>query len=171
VNLGWIIEDPAQVMDCVLSGDRRVLEPISQPIYNNNANKYCSTTVSNCHFGLVIYVLVRCLFELSAASLIMCIAAGSDSSHAFRASSFTSSPTTDSDIFYLIWSSPLILYLQYNAYWPFNMMGIDSTYKAEDYTVGWICALPVEFASSAEMLDMEHQLIQDVADFNSYTFW
>ncbi|KAL5330893.1 hypothetical protein ACEPPN_000418 [Leptodophora sp. 'Broadleaf-Isolate-01'] len=40
-----------------------------------------------------------------------------------------------------------------------------------DYTVGWICALPVELAATAEMLDEEHQdLPQDSTDTNSYSF-
>ena len=48
-------------------------------------------------------------------------------------------------------------------------MATDSPYKAEDYTVGWICALPVELAASAEMLDKEHPQLQDTKDSNSYT--
>ena len=37
--------------------------------------------------------------------------------------------------------------------------------------VGWICALPIELAAAAEMLDEEHQdLPQDSTDTNSYTF-
>jgi nucleoside phosphorylase len=43
--------------------------------------------------------------------------------------------------------------------------------KLEDYTVGWISALPVELAAAAEMLDEEHQnLPQDPTDSNVYTF-
>ncbi|KAK5062936.1 hypothetical protein LTR84_005012 [Exophiala bonariae] len=50
-------------------------------------------------------------------------------------------------------------------------MATQSAYKAEDYTVGWICALPVELAASAELLDKEHPpLPQDTKDSNSYTF-
>lgn len=50
-------------------------------------------------------------------------------------------------------------------------MATESPYKAEDYTVGWICALPVELAASAELLDKEHPpLPQDTKDSNSYTF-
>jgi hypothetical protein len=50
-------------------------------------------------------------------------------------------------------------------------MATDSYYKAKDYNVGWICALPIELAASAEMLVKEHpQLLQDMKDSNSYTF-
>jgi nucleoside phosphorylase len=43
--------------------------------------------------------------------------------------------------------------------------------KIEDYTVGWISALPIELAAAAEMLDEEHEdLPQDPADSNIYTF-
>jgi nucleoside phosphorylase len=43
--------------------------------------------------------------------------------------------------------------------------------KLEDYTVGWISALPIELAAAAEMLDEEHQdLPQDPTDSNIYTF-
>lgn len=39
-----------------------------------------------------------------------------------------------------------------------------------DYTVGWVCALPVELAAAAEMLDEEHEdLPQDPNDSNLYT--
>lgn len=40
-----------------------------------------------------------------------------------------------------------------------------------EYTVGWICALPIELAAAAEILDKEHQdLPQDSTDTNSYSF-
>ena len=43
--------------------------------------------------------------------------------------------------------------------------------KLEDYTIGWISALPIELAAAAEMLDEEHQdLPQDPTDSNIYTF-
>ena len=43
--------------------------------------------------------------------------------------------------------------------------------KIEDYTVGWISALPVELAAAAELLDEEHEdLPQDSTDNNVYTF-
>jgi nucleoside phosphorylase len=43
--------------------------------------------------------------------------------------------------------------------------------KKEDYTIGWICALPVELAAAAETLDEEDQdLPQDPSDSNIYTF-
>lgn len=41
----------------------------------------------------------------------------------------------------------------------------------EQYTVGWICALSIELAAAAKMLDEEHpRLPQDPNDHNSYTF-
>lgn len=43
--------------------------------------------------------------------------------------------------------------------------------RVDDYTVGWICALPVELATAAEMLDEKHQDLQkDENDTNLYTF-
>ena len=40
----------------------------------------------------------------------------------------------------------------------------------EDYTVGWVCALPIELAAATEMLDEEHQnLPRDSNDTNIYT--
>jgi nucleoside phosphorylase len=40
----------------------------------------------------------------------------------------------------------------------------------QDYTVGWVCALPIELAAAQEMLDEEHQgLPQDADDSNIYT--
>ncbi|KAL4766663.1 nucleoside phosphorylase domain-containing protein [Aspergillus foveolatus] len=43
-------------------------------------------------------------------------------------------------------------------------------FRAEDYTVGWVSALPVELAAAAEMLDEEHQdLPHDPNDDNIYT--
>src|SRR5277367_2801079 len=42
--------------------------------------------------------------------------------------------------------------------------------RDEDYTVGWVCALPIELAAAAEMLDEEHQgLPQHANDTNLYT--
>lgn len=42
--------------------------------------------------------------------------------------------------------------------------------KHEDYTVGWICALPVELAAASELLDEEHgDISQGLDDSNSYT--
>lgn len=46
-----------------------------------------------------------------------------------------------------------------------------TTYSNEEYTVGWICALPVEFAAAKGMLDEEHgnpQMPASKADSNSY---
>jgi nucleoside phosphorylase len=43
-------------------------------------------------------------------------------------------------------------------------------FRREDYTVGWVCALPVELAAAAELLDEEHRgLPQDPNDPNIYT--
>lgn len=40
-----------------------------------------------------------------------------------------------------------------------------------DYTVGWICALPIELAAAAELLDEEFEdLPKDSNDTNLYTF-
>jgi len=40
-----------------------------------------------------------------------------------------------------------------------------------DYTVGWICALPIELAAAAELLDEEFEdLPEDTNDTNVYTF-
>ncbi|OCL00089.1 putative kinesin [Cenococcum geophilum 1.58] len=42
--------------------------------------------------------------------------------------------------------------------------------QAGDYTVGWICALPIELATAEEMLDEEDEsLAQDSSDDNLYT--
>src|SRR5271156_6003581 len=39
----------------------------------------------------------------------------------------------------------------------------------EDYTVGWVCALPVEFAAAREMLDEEHEALDYNDNDNIYT--
>ena len=42
--------------------------------------------------------------------------------------------------------------------------------RREEYTVGWICALPIELAAAQEMLDAEHEdLEQDEHDNNLYS--
>ncbi|KAF1995373.1 hypothetical protein P154DRAFT_526419 [Amniculicola lignicola CBS 123094] len=42
--------------------------------------------------------------------------------------------------------------------------------RHDDYTVGWICALPIELAAAQEMLDEEHEdLEQDEHDTNLYS--
>src|SRR5690242_16355300 len=42
--------------------------------------------------------------------------------------------------------------------------------RCEDYTVGWICALPVELAAAQEMLDEEHDTPRyDTHDTNLYS--
>jgi nucleoside phosphorylase len=45
--------------------------------------------------------------------------------------------------------------------------------KIEDYTVGWISALPIELAAATEMLEGKHPSLQDdlsSSDSNIYTF-
>jgi nucleoside phosphorylase len=43
-------------------------------------------------------------------------------------------------------------------------------HRREDYTVGWLCALPVELAAAQEMLDEEHETIHHNAnDTNIYS--
>ena len=43
--------------------------------------------------------------------------------------------------------------------------------RVQDYTVGWVCALPIELAAATEMLDERHQeLPRDDDDTNLYTF-
>jgi hypothetical protein len=43
-------------------------------------------------------------------------------------------------------------------------------HRREDYTVGWVCALPVELAATQEMLDEEHETIYHNAnDTNIYS--
>ncbi|KAL7815164.1 hypothetical protein V8C26DRAFT_429541 [Trichoderma gracile] len=37
-----------------------------------------------------------------------------------------------------------------------------SSLQPRDYTVGWICALPIELAAAQEMLDEEHEIIDDI---------
>jgi nucleoside phosphorylase len=42
--------------------------------------------------------------------------------------------------------------------------------RREDYTVGWICALPIELAAAEEMLDEEHKdLERETGDENLYS--
>jgi nucleoside phosphorylase len=42
--------------------------------------------------------------------------------------------------------------------------------RRDDYTVGWVCALPVELAAAQEMLDEEHNTpLSDAHDTNIYT--
>ncbi|USP78617.1 kinesin light chain [Curvularia clavata] len=42
--------------------------------------------------------------------------------------------------------------------------------RRDEYTVGWVCALPVELAAAQEMLDEEHETPQsEVDDTNIYT--
>ena len=42
--------------------------------------------------------------------------------------------------------------------------------RREDYTVGWVCALPVELAAAQEMLDEEHDTPRyNAHDTNLYT--
>ena len=47
---------------------------------------------------------------------------------------------------------------------------VDRRLRREDYTVGWVCALPIELAAAQEMLDEEHvDFDNDVNDTNIYT--
>jgi nucleoside phosphorylase len=42
--------------------------------------------------------------------------------------------------------------------------------RREEYTVGWVCALPIELAAAQEMLDADHETPQcDAHDTNIYT--
>jgi hypothetical protein len=43
--------------------------------------------------------------------------------------------------------------------------------RCEDYTVGWVCALPIELAAAQEMLDEEHITPEhnNAHDTNIYT--
>ncbi|KAK6495590.1 hypothetical protein TWF481_002638 [Arthrobotrys musiformis] len=46
-----------------------------------------------------------------------------------------------------------------------------SPFESADYTIGWICALPLEFAAAVAMLDERHpSLPQDDLDDNAYEF-
>ncbi|THC94149.1 hypothetical protein EYZ11_006357 [Aspergillus tanneri] len=46
----------------------------------------------------------------------------------------------------------------------------EGTFRPEDYTVGWICALPIELAAASELLDEEHGgLPYDPSDDSIYT--
>jgi hypothetical protein len=36
--------------------------------------------------------------------------------------------------------------------------------RRNDYTVGWVCALPIELAAALEMLDEEHESLHHDAD-------
>ncbi len=45
-------------------------------------------------------------------------------------------------------------------------------FQSEDFTVGWVCALPIELAAAVEMLDEEHQDVpmpRDATDTNVYS--
>ena len=45
-----------------------------------------------------------------------------------------------------------------------------SRFHIKDYTVGWVCALPIELAAARAILDEEHHdLPQDRNDSNIYT--
>ncbi|KAH0368832.1 pfs domain-containing protein, partial [Aureobasidium melanogenum] len=47
----------------------------------------------------------------------------------------------------------------------------ENIHTATQYTIGWICALPIELAAAVKMLDEEHpRLPQDPKDDNSYRF-
>ncbi|PNP85407.1 hypothetical protein FNYG_01236 [Fusarium nygamai] len=50
------------------------------------------------------------------------------------------------------------------------MPGDNAAFESEEYTVGWVCALPLEMAAARGMLDLIHSDIshQDPDDHNSY---
>ncbi|PCD25239.1 hypothetical protein AU210_014347 [Fusarium oxysporum f. sp. radicis-cucumerinum] len=50
------------------------------------------------------------------------------------------------------------------------MSGDNAAFESEEYTVGWICALPLEMAAARGMLDLVHPNLshQDPNDHNSY---
>ncbi|KAF5566266.1 G beta WD-40 repeats containing protein [Fusarium napiforme] len=50
------------------------------------------------------------------------------------------------------------------------MSGDNAAFESEDYTVGWVCALPLEMAAARGMLDSIHPNLshQDPNDINSY---
>ncbi|KAF5243389.1 hypothetical protein FANTH_8211 [Fusarium anthophilum] len=50
------------------------------------------------------------------------------------------------------------------------MSGDNATFESEEYTVGWVCALPLEMAAARGMLDRVHSNLgqQDPEDHNSY---
>lgn len=43
----------------------------------------------------------------------------------------------------------------------------DRRLRREDYTVGWVCALPIELAAAQEMLDEEHENLPHEANDRS----
>ncbi|KAF4439076.1 ankyrin [Fusarium acutatum] len=51
-----------------------------------------------------------------------------------------------------------------------TMPGDNAAYETEEYTVGWVCALPLEMAAARGMLDKTHPNLaqQDPDDHNSY---
>jgi nucleoside phosphorylase len=53
---------------------------------------------------------------------------------------------------------------------PYNLIRPYCHLRPEDYTVGWVSALPIELAAAAKMLDEEHQALpQAPNDSNLYT--
>lgn len=61
--------------------------------------------------------------------------------------------------------------IQENSHATLSKVESDSTNTATQYTIGWICALPIELAAAVKMLDEEHpRLPQDPNDDNSYRF-
>lgn len=46
---------------------------------------------------------------------------------------------------------------------------ISTKLKNESYTIGWICALPIELAAAQEMVDDEHETPEDSLDATAYT--
>lgn len=64
------------------------------------------------------------------------------------------------------WSTPSF----YATVDDYSILDMGSPVKMEDYTVGWVCALPLEMAAAKGMLDEVHPnpADQDPADHNSY---
>ncbi|KAG9580800.1 pfs domain-containing protein, partial [Aureobasidium melanogenum] len=53
----------------------------------------------------------------------------------------------------------------------FDQIESGNIHTVTQYTIGWICALPIELAAAVKMLDEEHpRLPQDPKDDNSYRF-
>jgi nucleoside phosphorylase len=40
----------------------------------------------------------------------------------------------------------------------------------EDYTIGWICAIPLEFAAAQNLLDEEHEELEHVSPYDLNTY-
>jgi nucleoside phosphorylase len=57
-----------------------------------------------------------------------------------------------------------------NQFFPALLLEMATRLTCEDYTVGWVCALPLELVAAEEMLDEEHETpTYNVHDPNIYT--